>query len=80
MHLQYVWIEVIHRPSFNSPDNLPFPFVIHTKSHQLHFNSCLNSRVLHNLLPNINHITRRHLELSYQFIQFSRHGPGINLR
>ena len=30
--------------------------------------------------PNTNHITCRHLKLSYQFILSSRHNPGINLR
>ena len=29
-----------HRSSSISPDNLPLPVAIHTKSHQLHINSC----------------------------------------
>jgi hypothetical protein len=60
-------------------DNLPLPFTIHTKSHQLLFNSCWNVLVLHNLPPNTNHITCRHLELAYQFVLSSRHSPAINL-
>ena len=35
--------------------------------------------VLHNLLPNTNHITCCHLELAYQFVVSSRHSHGINL-
>ena len=53
--------------SSNNPDNSPFPVATHTKSHQLPFNSCWDVCVLHNLPPNTNHITRYHLELSYQF-------------
>ena len=68
-----------HRSSSNSPDDLPLPVPIHTRSHQLPFNSCWNVRVLHNLPPT-NHITCCHLELAYQFILSSRHSPGINLR
>ena len=64
-----------HRSSSNNPENLPLPVVIHTKSHQLSFNSCWNVRALHNLPYNTNHITRRHLELSYQFILSSRQHP-----
>ena len=44
------------------------------------FNSCWNVRVLHNLPPNTDQITRRHLELAYQFVLSSRLSPGINLR
>ena len=50
------------------------PVTIHTKSHQLPFNSFCNVSVLHNLPPlysNANHMTRRHPELAYQFILFS---------
>ena len=50
------------------------------KSHLLPFNSCWNVRVLHNLPPDTNHMTLRHLELAYQFVLSSRHSPGINLR
>jgi hypothetical protein len=32
------------------------------------------------LSPNTNHITRDHLELTYQFVLSSRHSPAINLR
>ena len=32
-----------------------------------------------NLLPNTDQITRRHLELAYQFVLSSRLSPGINL-
>jgi hypothetical protein len=38
------------RSSSNNPDNLSLPVAIHAKSHQLPFNSCLNVRVLHNLI------------------------------
>ena len=69
-----------HWSSSNSPDDLPFPVAIHTRSHQLPFDSCWNVRVLHNLPPNTNLITRHHLELAYQFILSSRHSPGINLQ
>ena len=65
--------------SSNSPDNLPLPVTIHTKSHQLPFDSCWNVHVLYNLLPNTNHISHHYLELTYQFILSSRHSPGINL-
>ena len=68
-----------HRSSSNNPDNLSLQVAIHTKSHQLPFNSCWNVRVLHNLTPNTNHIIRHHLELAYQFFLSSRHTPGINL-
>ena len=37
-------------------------------------------RVLHKLPPNTDQITRRHLELAYQFVLSSRLSPGINLR
>jgi len=56
-----------HRSSSNSPDDLPLPVAIHARSHQLPFDSCWNIHVLHNLLPNTNHITRRHLEFVYEF-------------
>ena len=69
-----------HWSSSNNPENLPLPVAIHMKSHQLPFNSCRNVCVIHNLPPNTNHITHRHLELPYQFVLFSRHSPGINLR
>ena len=45
-----------NRSSSNNPDILPLPVAIHTKSHQLLFNSCWNVHVLHNLPPNTNHI------------------------
>ena len=38
-----------------------------------------NLFLLHNLPPNTNHITCRHLEIAYQFVLSSRHNPGINL-
>ena len=44
------------------------------------FNSCWKVCVLHNLLPNTDHITHCHLELAYQFVLSSRHSPGINFR
>ena len=50
-----------HRFSSNSPDDLPLPLAIHTRSHKLPFDSCWNVRVLHNLPPNTNFITRHHL-------------------
>ena len=52
----------------------------YTRSHHLPFNSCWNVRVLHNLPPNTDQITRHHLELAYQFVLSSRLSPGINLR
>ena len=69
-----------HRSSSNSPDDLPLPVAIHTRSHHLPFNSCWNVRVLHHLTPNTDQITCRHLELAYQFVLSSRLSPGINLR
>ena len=69
-----------HHSSSNSPDNLPLPISICTKSHQLPFNSCWNVYVLHNLLPNTNHMTCYHLELAYQFVPSSRHSFDISLR
>ena len=39
-----------------------------------------NVRVLHNLPPNTDQITRRHLKLIYQLVQSSRLSPSINLR
>ena len=38
-----------HRSSSNNPDNLSLQVAIHTKSHQLPFNSCWAVRLLHNL-------------------------------
>ena len=58
----------------------PLMVTIHTKSHQLPFNSCWNVHVLHNLSHNTNHNTHRHLELICQFVLSARHNPGINLR
>ena len=40
----------------------------------------MDGLVLHNLPPNTDQITRRHLELAYQFDLSSRLSPGINLR
>ena len=66
--------------SSNSPEDLPLPVAIHTRSHHLPFNSCWNVRVPHNLPPNTDQITLRRLELAYQFVLSSRLSPGINLR
>ena len=65
-----------HQSSSKNPDNLTLTVPIHNKSHQLPFNSCWNVRVLHNLLPNTNHITCCHLDLIYQFFLSSRYSPG----
>ena len=43
------------RSSSNNPNNLPLPVTLHTKSHQLPFNSCWNVCVLQNL-PKTIHI------------------------
>ena len=47
---------------------------------ELRLEECWNVRVLHNLPPNTDQITRRHLELAYQFVLSSTHSPGIKLR
>ena len=60
-------ILLLHRPSSNSPYNLPLPVAIHIKSHRLPFDSCWNIHVLHNLHRNTNDITRHHLKLAYSF-------------
>ena len=60
--------------------NVTIPVAIHTKCHQLAFNSCWNECGLHDLFPNTNHIACCHLEFAYQFILSSRQSPGINLR
>ena len=55
---QEVWqthTYMYHR--YNSPDDLPLPIAIHTRSHQLPFNSYWNVRALLNLPPNTNLIT-----------------------
>ena len=53
-----------HRSSSNNSDDLLLPLTIHTRSHQLPFDSCWNVRVLHNLPPYTNHITNAILNLS----------------
>ena len=52
----------------------------HTKSHQLPFNFSWNLYVLHNLPLNTDDTTLHHLKLAYEFVPFSKHSPGINLR
>ena len=62
------------------PTLMPLLVAIHSKSHQLPFNSRWNVHVLHNLPPDTNHITCHHLELSHQFALSSGHSAVINLR
>ena len=52
-----------HRSSSNSPDDLPLPVAIHTRSHQFPFDSCWNVCVLHHLPQNTNLIPATILNL-----------------